>query len=347
MNVHQILSGAGPLDAITREARAFRERFRSWGWGGSDHAARIEPGLNGGFRPVSKLAPGNGDVLIFHHSAGTPGLAELLASPSPKLLRYHNVTPPAWLWDEVPKAAVECYVGRQQLAELVRAVDAVAGVSAFNAAELGAFGASRTDVVPPLIDLRPLGPRGPEREGSPTVLFVGRLSPHKRQDEVIRAFALYRDHHAPNARLVLVGDPLTSAHAERLGELAEKLAPGAVTIESGLSNAELGDRYRAAHAFLCLSEHEGFCIPVLEAFHFGLPVIARPAGAVPETAGNAALLVDDPDLAVVAELVHLAITDSELRAEMKRRGEVRLQAYAPEVVEERLRASVLAVAGDR
>jgi glycosyltransferase involved in cell wall biosynthesis len=173
-------------------------------------------------------------------------------------------------------------------------------------------------------------------------LFVGRLTPNKRQDEVIRAFALYRRHHAPNARLALVGEPITAGYADFIRARADELAPGAVSIERGLSSRELGDRYRTADALLCLSEHEGFCIPLLEALHFGIPVIARPEGAIPETVGDAALLVGDSDLAVVAELLHLVVSDQDLRAELRRRGEERVRAYAPEAVAERLRAAVQA-----
>jgi glycosyltransferase involved in cell wall biosynthesis len=176
------------------------------------------------------------------------------------------------------------------------------------------------------------------------VIFVGRLSPHKRQEDVIEVFALYRRHRAPDARLVLVGDPLSVGYAERLRELADAAAPGAVTIESGLDPAALGARYRSAHAFLCLSAHEGFCIPLLEAFHFGVPVIARPAGAVPETVGDAGLLVEDSDPAVIAELLHLVVTDGALRAELARRGRARLGAYSPDVVAGRLRTAVEAAA---
>jgi glycosyltransferase involved in cell wall biosynthesis len=175
-------------------------------------------------------------------------------------------------------------------------------------------------------------------------MFVGRLSPHKRQEEVIEVFSLYRRHRAPDARLLLVGDPLSVAYLERLGGLADAVAPGAVTIESGLSPAELGDRYRSADAFLCLSAHEGFCIPLLEAFHFGVPVIARPAGAVGETVGDAAVLVDDTDPAVIAELLHLVVTDQPLREDLARRGRARLDAFAPDVVAARLRAAVEATA---
>lgn len=349
MNVHQVLSSGGPDDAITTEALGFRSYFRAWGWGGGDHAARIAPGLNGTIAGLPRLRPRPDDVLLIHHSARSPGLRELLALPNPKLLLYHNITPASWLWEHAPVVAVQCAIGREQLPELIGAVDVAAADSAFNAAELESLGAKRTEVIPLLVDCNRLGaPTAPSRAAtapmSPTILFVGRLSPHKRQEEIIRAFALYRRHRANDARLVLVGEPITSAYAELLRRLADELAPGAVTFESGLSPQALGQRYRNADAFLCLSEHEGFCVPVLEAFHFGLPVIARPAGAIPETVGDAALLVDDPDLAVVAELVHLAITDQGLCAELRRRGRARLDAYAPDSVAGRLLAAVEATA---
>src|SRR5947209_9459897 len=129
---------------------------------------------------------------------------------------------------------------------------------------------------------------------------------------------------------MLVGDPIAPGYTDSLHALAGALAPGAVTIESGLEARELGDRYRSASTFLCLSAHEGFCIPLLEAFHFGLPVIARPAGAVPETVGNAALLADDDDPAILAELLHLTASDEQLRSELRRRGEARLERFSPE-----------------
>ena len=352
MKVHQILSGAGPHDAVTAEAFVFRSRFRQWGWGGRDHAGRIAPGVNGSIAGLAALRPESDDVLLIHHSAGAPRLHELLALPNPKLLLYHNVTPAPWLWEHAPLVGVQCAIGREQLPRLIRAVDVAAADSEFNAAELRTLGAARTEVIPLLLDRHRLGPaltadavaRNGSADRAPTILFVGRLSPHKRQDELIRVFALYRRDRAPGARLALVGDPITPAYAQLLGRLGEGLAPGGVTIESGLSAQALSERYRSADVFVCLSEHEGFCIPLLEAFHFGLPVIARPAGAVPEVAGDAALLVEDRDPAVIAELVHLATTDAELRAELRRRGQAQLERFAPDQVAERLRTAVEAAA---
>lgn len=339
--VHQILSGAGPYDAVTTEAMIFRRLFGSWGWGGEDHAVRALPGVHRHFAPLSALRPEPEDVLLLHHSAGWARLDELTSRPNPKLLLYHNVTPPQWLWEHAPFVASQCAIGREQLAVLAGACDGFAADSAYNAGELAAAGAPGAEVVYLLTRRDELGPPGDgEPDGPPEILFVGRLSPHKRQDEMIRAFALLRRYRRPDARLTLVGDPITGRYLGHLNALAEELAPGAVTIETGLPYAELGERYRRAHAFLCLSEHEGFCIPLVEALHFGVPVLARPAGAVPETLGDAGLLVPDRDPAVVAELLHLLLADAELRAELRRRGRVRLQAFAPEANAAALRRAV-------
>src|SRR4051794_24932726 len=347
VNVHQVLSGAGPFDAVTNEALAFRRCFEAWGWGGADVAAQLDPRMNGAVRPLGALAPERGDVLLIHYSAYAPRVRRVLELDVPKLLLSHNVTPARWLWAHEPMTAVQCQVGRAQLPGFVRACDAFAADSSFNAQELREAGAGEVAVLGVLADPARLGPPGPgesDPPAPPTVLFVGRLMPHKRQDEVIRAFALYQREHAPGARLVLVGEPLTQRYASELAALADAVAPGAVTFERSLPGSALAERYRAAHAFLCLSEHEGFCVPVLEALHFGVPVIARPAGAVPEVPGDAAVYVPDDAPAVVAELLHLAVTDAHLRAELRRRGAARVAAWAPERTEAALREALIALA---
>jgi L-malate glycosyltransferase len=330
LNVWQVLSGAGPVDAVSRQAVAFRERFSAWGWGGRDVAAFIDPRAKD-FEPLRALRPAADDVLLIHYSAYAPRLRTVLDLPHRKLLLSHNVTPARWLWDHDPPIALQCELGRRQLPEYAARCDLVAGVSAYNAAELGS-----DVVIPPLLDLAWLGLRCLSPESS--ALFVGRLAPHKRQDEVIRAFAMYKRRHAPDARLTLIGEPLNEAYLRALRELAERV--GGVEIESSLSQEQLAQRYASASVFVCLSEHEGFCVPLLEAFAAGLPVIARPAGGVPETAGDAALLVEDREPSVVAELMALVESDKELRDELVRRGQARLEHYAPERAATALRQAV-------
>ena len=341
MNVHQVLSGAGPYDAVTTQAFAFRELFGAWGWGGRDVAAEIDPRVGSRIAPLRALDAAPGDVLLIHYSAYAPKLRAVLELPNRKLLLSHNITPARWFWDHDPQAAVVCALGRKQLPEFAAAADVVAGVSLYNAREMG----SET-VIPILFDPSELGAAADEPPAQPpTILFVGRLAPHKRQDAIMRAFELYRRRHAPDARLVLVGAPVNWGYDAAMRELAEQLSPGAITIESGLTPERLADRYRSAHAFLCLSEHEGFCIPLLEAFHFGVPVVARPVGGVPEVAGDAALLLDDEDgESVIAELLALAASDPELRATLRERAAARVAAYAPEPTARKLRAAVESVA---
>ena len=334
MNVHQVLSGAGPHDAVSNQARAFRMLFEEWGWGGADVAAGIDPRVGRAFSPLAALDPAPGDTLLIHYSAYAPRLRAVLERQQRKVLLSHNVTPARWFWDYEPRIAIQCALGRQQLPEYAARCDVVAGVSAFNAAELGS-----DRVVPILFDSAGLGaPRAAEPAGEPTLLFVGRLAPHKRQDELIRLVALLRRNGLPEARLVLVGEPMKPWYLKELQELATALAPGAVTFRSGLTAEELAAAYAEASLVVCLSEHEGFCIPLLEAFHVGVPVVARPVGGIPEVAGDAALLVADRDLAVVAELCRVALEDGPLRATLRTRGAARVAHYARGPVAAQLRA---------
>jgi glycosyltransferase involved in cell wall biosynthesis len=325
MKVHQVLSGAGPYDAITREAMAIRELVGSWGWDGADHSAYIDPRMGRRVRPLDDLAPAATDTLLIHYSAYAPRLARVLDGPGRKILLSHNVTPARWFWEHDAQIGVQCALGRRQLPEFAQRCDVVAGDSLFNAQELG------FDRVLPLVlpSIRANPELPAEPDGPPTVLFVGRLVPHKRQDELIRAIGLLRRHRDPEARLVLVGEPLHERYAAALADLAEDVAPGGVTFERSLDDEQLEARYRSAHVFLCLSEHEGFCVPIVESFAHGVPVVARPRGAVTETVGGAGLLLDGT-LDEMVELTHLALTDAELRAELRERGRARVSDYAIE-----------------
>ena len=339
MIVHQVLSGAGPVDAVTTQALRFQDLFRSWGWSGEVFAGHIDPRITKRVRSIKALPDDPAATLLIHYSAYAPRLRAVLERPNRKVLLSHNVTPARWFWDYEPTIAIHCALGRRQLPEYAAAADVVAGVSAYNAAELGS-----EVVIPILFEPGSLGPAAaagePPRSGPPTLLFVGRLAPHKRQDELIRLVALLRRNRVPEARLVLVGEPLNPNYLTALQELAEQVAPGAVTFASGLSDGELAAQYRAAHLFVCLSEHEGFCIPLLEAFHLGVPVVTRPVGGIPEVAGDAALLVDDRDLAVVAELCALALEDDELRSSLIARGGARLPEFDAEHVAAKLRRAL-------
>lgn len=331
--IHQVLSGAGPVDAVTTQAFEYADAFASWGMAGGIHAALVEPALRSRVMPVERLQPAPDDVVLFHYSAYAPRLEPLLDLPQRKVLVYHNVTPAEWLWEHQPHVATLCALGRDHLPRWARAADVVIAVSEYNARELREAGARHVLVVPIVFRADRIGAAAPPSGGSPgagavapRVLSVGRLAPHKRPELVLRAFELYRSANAPDARLDLVGEPLSPAYAE----LIRAAAGPNVAIRGRLEQAELNALWRAADVFLTLSEHEGFCVPLLEAFATDTPVIARPVGGMPEVGGDAVLWVDDRDLAVVAELVDLVTGDPALRSDLVARGRARLERYAPE-----------------
>ncbi|MGH3995800.1 MAG: glycosyltransferase, partial [Pseudonocardiaceae bacterium] len=200
--------------------------------------------------------------------------------------------------------------------------------------------------LPILFDEARLAERGsPPAGDGPLVLVVSRLAPNKRHDLAIGAFAAWQREHAPGARLLCVGESLSPGFRQLIDGIAERSGAANMTIAGGLSQAELNSAYAAAHVLLSMSEHEGFSVPLLEAFHFGVPVVARPAGAMPEVGGDAVLWDADDDLAVTAELIELAVRDQELREELVARGRAQLGRFSPqrtaaailEAVEEALR----------
>jgi glycosyltransferase involved in cell wall biosynthesis len=344
MRVDQILCAAGPVDAVTNQALAYRRLLRGWGWDGDDYAPVQAAGMaRGAVRPLQQLRPGAADLVVLHYSGYAPGIEELLARCPRSLLVFHNITPPDHFWAVDPAEAVRCELARTQLARLGSVAGALAGVSEFNSLELAHLAGREVGVIPVLFDRGRL-PAGSSDAVGATVLFVGRLVPHKRQDLVIRGFAGLRQA-MPAARLTLVGTPLSPEFAGGLRRLADELAPGAVSFESSLPDAELWQRYLGAGAFVCLSEHEGFGIPLLEAFHFGVPVIARDAGAVGEVVGDAGVLLQDGDgVGVVAELLATVMHDGELRAELAGRGARRLEQYDFDRVAATLRTQLEAAA---
>jgi glycosyltransferase involved in cell wall biosynthesis len=330
-----VLSGAGPVDAVTTQAFEYRAAFASWGMEGDIHAAFIEPAVRASVQPLSELQPAPDDLLLFHYSAYAPRLEPLLEWPQRKLLVYHNVTPAEWLWEWQPHVATLCALGRDHLPRWARAVDVAAAVSEYNAGELRTAGARDVRVVP--IVFHPARVRsGGAAKPSTSLLSVGRLAPHKRPDLVLRVFDLYRSACDPDAQLHLVGEPLSPSYEMHL----RSLAGAGVVFEGRLDQEQLNVLWDAADAFITLSEHEGFCVPLLEAFATDTPVIARPVGGMREVGGNAALWAADHDLAVIAETVDLAVRNGGLRETLVQRGRAQLARYAPDVALAALRSAV-------
>jgi len=342
--IHQMLPDFAFGDAIGGEVLALQKAIRSWGVPSEIFAGSVQGGLRGLARPVEDYArrAGPADVLIFHFSIGHRLADDLPGMPGRKVLRYHNITPAHFLEGVSPDGAERCRLGRQQLPRLAGAVELGLGVSAFNCAELSEAGCRAVEEVPILLDLSALETPPEQRllarfgGGRPTVLHVGRFVPNKRIEDLIKThFWLTRA--VPRARLLIVGGGETNPYAQGVRKLTHELRVTGVHFCGHVSNAALTAYYRSASVYLCLSEHEGFCVPLVEAMYFSLPIVARAAAAVPGTLGPGGILLDHPDPVRTAEVLARVLDDAPLRRSLAERSRDRLETFRPAAVRERLR----------
>jgi glycosyltransferase involved in cell wall biosynthesis len=299
--------------------------------------------MRGACRPLGEYRGAAGDVLVYHYATASAATAVYRASPARKVVRYHNITPAEFFAGYDDAMVARLTRARAELAEVCSAAGAVWADSQFNAAEVAALGARGVRVLPVLFS-----PRRFETAPDPAVLakysgplvnilFVGRMAPNKRVEELILAFAHYTGVHQPFARLILVGSDRTCPrYFAFLRLLAWSLGLPNVCFEGFASEAGLAACYRAAHLYVCPSDHEGYCLPLVEALHHDVPVLAKDCGGMPEALGNAGVLYAGLGPAELAALMHRLVSDPALRAEVLetqrlRRAEVHARDARAEV----------------
>lgn len=346
-SIHQLLSVFEPDDAQGHQALYLRKIFSGWGFSSEIYAGQTGGGSGYGVRPAAELAAGPSPAgsLIYHLSINSPVGEIFRRSPARQVLLYHNITPARFFLPYDLFTYLECLQGRRGLAAFVPTCDLALADSSFNAAELMALGFSRVVHLPfPLETGRLEGPSvSPSSIGDdrgPVILFVGRLSPNKRQEDILEVFYHYRKLYAPGARLCLVGPGHLPAYREFLESRIAELELGGVTIAGRVSREELRGYYRAADLFLCLSEHEGFCLPLLESFYYRIPVVAYAAGAVPETLAGAGVLLEEKTPPRIAALINRILTDRELREKVVAAQDRRLAEIERDDYENRLRQAL-------
>ena len=345
--VHQFHPVLAPADAMSNHVFALRDRLRSWGYESDAYAVQAKPGVENevlSYRRLFRTVRPD-DTLILHFSMGDEVFDQLVKIPARRVLVYHNITPPEFFSGINDHAAAFARLGLRQLEQIAPAIELGIGVSKFNRQDLHDMGFKRTEHVPILIDWTmydtPPDPAVLARWSvfGRKLLFVGRVSPNKRHDDLLRMFAYYRAVIDREAQLLLVGSYRDHrAYYARLRELQRALGlETAVTFTGAVSQAELCAYYREADCFISLSEHEGFGVPLLEAMRFDVPVVAYDAAAVGETVGGAGVLLRERDLAQAAEAAALVSEDVALRAKLAAAGRKRIADFDAEKVAQRTR----------
>lgn len=336
--IHQLVAGYSNGDAISNEARTIRASLRSWGLGSEIYceSQRILPELRKDARDIQTLASdvSPSDVVILHLSIGSAVNDLFPQLNCRKVIRYHNVTPDRYFRALNEQIALQLERGREQVTHLAGVADLNIAVSAYNARELEAEGYSDVQVHPLVLELRRLEAKpNPEvirkyDDDKINVLFVGRCAPNKRLEDLLHAVYYAQKYVDANIRLIHVGSFAgTEQYLALLQTLKRELGMGKVDFVGSVPEADLCAYYQVADLFLCMSEHEGFGIPLLEAMQANIPVMAYDSAAVSETMDGAGFLFQEKIFDELAEWMVRLGRPGPLREQILKGQQERLQRY--------------------
>src|SRR5881628_603837 len=326
MVVNQWVPAAHKGDAIGDSARRVRDLLRAMGHESELYALTIDDALKHEVRPFSDPSAGRGALTIFHYALPSPMTAAFASLGSGRVLQYHNVTPAAYFAPYDPSLFRLASLGRAELTTLVGRVEVALGDSEYNRQELEHLGFDRTVVFPIAVDTSRLMRAAPHAaldrildDGLVNFLFVGRIAPNKKIEDHIKLAEVYKRYVDAYYRFIFVGryDVVPRYYSMIRALMAEyRLLNDRFVFTGPVPDEEIAVYYRHAAVYLSLSEHEGFCVPLLEAMAAGVPVLAYAAGAVPDTLGGAGVQFAPKDLEYAGELLGALTFDDDLRREV-------------------------------
>jgi L-malate glycosyltransferase len=334
--IHQVLVSASPGDAITNMALGMQELLRRAG-PSEIYAHHIAPEYWGTVHSIATYRARHGrNVLIFHASIGQPEVNAFLAERTePIVLMYHNVTPPELFERHDPNFAQLLALGRYEIEVLRSRVAGAIAASAYNARELETMGYRNVRVVPPVVDVHRLASITPRAStlnhlrslNAPILLSVGQLMPHKRPDFLVEAMYCAETYGEMGRPVLLLVGHQRLAHFTRAIRQQVRELNVDVHVVGSVDDADLAAMFTVASVVVSASEHEGFCIPLVEAMTLETPVVARACAAIPETVGDAGLLVPGPQgPAFFAEAVGEVLRSPALASDLVARGRARVDA---------------------
>jgi glycosyltransferase involved in cell wall biosynthesis len=332
--VHQVLATLGYGDAIGHEVLGIQRVLQRAGYDSEIFVETADPRLEHltvDYRDLVR-AVSPADLLIHHFSIGSRASRTAYALPGRMALVYHNITPPEYFIGVHKDLVKLCFRGRRELTAYTGRCELALGDSEYNRQELEALGFRSTGVLPVVPGFEHLDGT-PDHilaagfdDGWTNVVFVGRVIPNKKFEDVIGAFHAYRTRHNPRSRLLLIGSYSGfERYLAMLQALIARLGTPDVHFLGHVSNEEPTALYDVADLFLCASEHEGFCVPIIEAFYKRVPVLAYAATAVPATMDGGGVLYDTKDAFEIARLMEAVLDDTRIEAAVLQSQDAALQ----------------------
>ncbi len=346
VEINQILPSISYGDAISNHAIEIRTILKSWGFKSEIYAQNIHPKLS----HITKVYTGYKksspeDILIFHFSIGSDVSRFVKTLPDKKILIYHNITPYNYFIGVNDTLVYLLRNGRKELAEYTNITDLALGDSEYNCKELARIGFKNTGVLPIIVDFEKYNQETDKKilnkfeDDYTNFIYVGRLSPNKKQEDVIKVFYYYNKCINSNSRLFLVGSYNgTERYYAQLQELVKRLnLEKNVYIPGQVDFKELLAYYKLSDVFISMSEHEGFCVPLLESMHFGLPIIAYSSAAIPYTLNGSGILINEKRYEDVAELAHILVKNGKIRDKIVEKQRLQLKQFEKPKVETMLK----------
>lgn len=320
-SIYQLLPTVSYGDAVSNDALAMSDAITEMGYDNKIFAHNIDPKVKNRVYSAQEFMPDAKDIIIFHMSIGSE-LSDRIKQLSNrrKIMIYHNITPEHYFFKYSSAAYNLCRNGREQLTLLKDVFTMSISDSNYNKLELKQLGYKKNKVLPIIINfddyrVEPdISILNNYDDDYVNIVFVGRIAPNKKHEDIIKSFYLYKKYINSRSRLILVGSANgMDRYLQSLNHLIHELNLKDVIIPGHISFREIIGYYKIASVFLCMSEHEGFCVPLLESMFFKVPIIAYESSAVPETLGNSGIIVKEKKYEVVAELIDLLVKNKELR----------------------------------
>ncbi len=346
MKIHQMLPNYSYGDAIGNHTTEIQKLLRGWGYESEIYANETHKKLTAKHY-LDYLKDVTPDTwVIYHYSTGSKVNQFVLDNVDNLILMYHNITPGHFFEGFDDAVAQKCHDARKALCKFAEKTSLAIGVSEYNVEELKSFGFSKVKLAPLILNFEKISPAGknPFKDDKTNILFVGRVAPNKRHEDLIKVFYFYRNYVDKDSRLVLVGGyDENGAYYKSLKRLAEVMDLPEVVFTGNVSDEELGDYYASASVFLCLSRHEGFCVPLLEAMRFRIPIVAYSSTGVRATMGRSGSLITGMEPQSVAELIGLIREDRALRGKIIESQLHRMEDFGHEKSVEMFHKAVIGV----
>lgn len=338
MRIIQMLSTIAYGDAVSNDTIAMEKVIRNMGYSTRIYAESIVSPLDKktalDIDKLKDVAPE--DIIIFHMSTGSKLNFDVAKYNCRKIVVYHNITPPEYFKNNDERFTQICEYGLEGAKYLSDKVDYCLAVSEFNKQDLINMGYKcDIDVLPiiiPMSDYDKKPDKGVMKEysdGYTNILFTGRVAPNKKHEDLIAAFYYYNRLYNKKSRLILAGSfSYNDPYYVRLTEYTKKLGLGGSVVFTGhIKFDQILAYYKTADVFLCMSEHEGFCVPLVEAMKFNVPIIAYDKAAIADTMGHRGMILESKDPIFVAGCIDRLVTDKELREQLIEGEKERLKYF--------------------